>query len=84
MRSQLLVYWITLKTKQNKMKKLNEFGKILTRKEMKSIAGGFHQCVEGYVCGPPCPEPENNTGQTYGAYCEGGMGGPCKPMICAM
>ena len=64
------------------MKKLKELGKVLSRKEMRSVAGGFHQCDEGYVCGPPCPAPEDNTGQLMGAYCEGGFGGPCKPIRC--
>jgi hypothetical protein len=65
------------------MKKLQKFGNVLSRNEMKSIAGGFHQCTEDYVCGPPCPPSDQNTGQSMGWYCEGGgLGGACKPMYC--
>ncbi|GGH23086.1 hypothetical protein [Mucilaginibacter phyllosphaerae] len=63
------------------MKKLKELGKALTRKEMKFVNGGYAQCVEGYVCGPSCPDPNGPYTISKGWACTS-PGGACKPVEC--
>ena len=66
------------------MKKLKELGRVLTRKEMRSVAGGFRQCGlnDGFVCGPVCPPPEQNNGiQRTGWKCDN-PNGACRPYDC--
>lgn len=64
------------------MKKLKNFGKVLTRNEMKSVAGGYHQCDEDYVCGPPCPAPEDNHGEQSKGWACDSPNGACRPQLC--
>ncbi len=63
------------------MKKLKSLGKALDRKEMKKINGGYHRCEEGYVCGPPCPDPYGPGGIGIGWECDE-PNGACKPVQC--
>jgi hypothetical protein len=65
------------------MKKLKELGKVLTRKEMKSVSGGYRQCGldDGFVCGPSCPDPYGPGGIGTGWECESTYGA-CKPVQC--
>ncbi len=63
------------------MKKLQKIGKVLNRKEMRSVSGGFHRCEEGFVCGPPCPDPYGPPSISEGWECDS-PNGACKPHKC--
>jgi hypothetical protein len=65
------------------MKKLQKIGRVLTRKEMKSVAGGFRQCGQndGFVCGPPCTDPYGPPSISEGWQCDSPTGA-CKPHKC--
>ena len=60
------------------MKKFKEEGRILSRKEMKAVTGGYAECLPGGVCEFPCGHFPD---QTQGWFCYS-VNNTCRPYSC--
>jgi len=60
------------------MKKLKEEGRILSRKEMRVVTGGYAQCPANGICANPCGTTPN---QTTGWHCDSASN-TCRPYLC--